>query len=144
MALHQRYYYHGTAVEINGLCLVPKPSHVVEYERVVFAARYKWMAIAFAAPWGDDQIAFGTVDDQYTMREQYSGAFNALRTSGFVYTVSSNSFHDDERLGLYGDEFISRLPVHVLSAEYVKCIYTELASTAELTMLSFETPSPWQ
>jgi len=144
MSVPQSYYYHGTTIEIDGEYLLPKPSDVVDMENVVFAARTRWIAAVFSVPWDDTVVQFGTSDDQYILRECHSGAFDRFKRGATIHTISAASFDNDIRLGMYGDEFVSRRPVHVQSSEYVACIYTYLRTIPELKMLGSHIPSPWK
>ncbi len=143
MIHNQKHYYHGTTADIKDGILSPQPSRVVDMESVVFAARTRWIAIVFAAKWKDDTLQFGVSGNQYILRECFPGAFDVLKTSGFVHTVSSAPFFGDQRLGMFGDEFITQRSVPILETERIPCILTALRATPELKMLSHDTPSPW-
>lgn len=121
----QKYYYHGSPVDISGY-LEPRPSPVIDNEKAVFATNKKYIALAFIPKWYDKDINLGFFDRILVMTEQYENAFDILNVSGYLYYVDASLFHNDKRLGMQGDEFISKKKVKILKKVYIENVYDKL------------------
>jgi hypothetical protein len=118
-------YYHGS--KTSGLTeLNPAESKVIDGESAVFAISNKYWAMFFIARAGDKNIESGFINNKPFLLENRPGAFKLLETDGVIYEVDARNFHDDERLGLRGFEFISNTPVKILREERVAKISVEL------------------
>lgn len=118
-------YYHGS--KVSGLKeLKPSESKVIDEERAVFAISNKYWAMFFIARAGDKNIESGFINEHPFLLENRPGAFKLLETDGVIYEVDARKFHDDNRLGLRGFEFISSSAVEVLREERVANISLEL------------------
>lgn len=138
------FLYHGSTSDITNGYLMPRPSYVVDEEKVVFATQVYWMAALFGIPWSDSDIEFGSLDDsdEFIIEEQYPNAFNVLKKSTKIYKVSADQFINDARLGLQGYEFISRKKVPILSVDEIHNVYSLLRATPGLRMIEYKVKIP--
>jgi hypothetical protein len=111
--------YHGSRNKIEDGWFQPRPSKVIDGEKAVFATNTKWMALAFASGLTHSQIDLGVAQGIPYMAEMYPGAFDLLKIPGYLYTVNSEGFESDPRLGMQGHEFIHRKPVRILQTEFI-------------------------
>jgi hypothetical protein len=124
-----KYLYHGSPIKLNG-DLNPRPSKVIDGEEAVFATNEKFLAVLFISKFNDNQIDLGSFSNKIVITEQYPGAFDeCLNASGYLYYVSPNGFHSDQRLGMKNHEFINENKVKILKTEYIDNVYEYLLDT---------------
>lgn len=131
--------YHGSSARIDGDYLLPRPSAVVNGEKVVFATPDRTLALTFAGrQWSDDDLELGYVNGQLTLEERSAGRFEAVynRVEAYIYTVDATSFHQDMRLGMYKHEWISDSAVKIQEREYVPNVASALYEAARHGKLS--------
>lgn len=127
-------YYHGSKIQLN--TIEPRPSKVVNNEKVVFATNNKWLSIAFIAKFTDNDIEIGVTNDVLYLCEQYENAFKFLKCSGYVHYVDEKYFQPDDRLGMKNHEFISHTCVPASYSEKIECVYDALQK-GEVLMIEF-------
>ena len=115
-------YYHGSSIKIDSY-LQPHSSKVIDDEKAVFATPKKFIACIFIPKWNDDMIGFGSYNDEWFLQENVKDAFKIFNISGYIYTVSSKNFKNDERLGLQDNEFICYETVEILKTEYIENVF---------------------
>lgn len=132
-----KYYYHGSKQKID--VLLPKPSKVVNMEKVVFATDTIWLSIFFISDARDADIELGFVKGKPYILEQYEGAFDKYlkNVSGYIYYLDKSSFDTDSRLGLQNHEFISKTKVSIVKTVKVNNLYKQLKKY-NVNMVSFD------
>jgi len=134
------YYYHGSPYDMD--VIEPKPSELLNNEKVVFATDKKWMAILFAAQWDDKDFEVGSFDgENWYLMEQRENAImeKLLNKRGYVYAVVAEQFVEDERVGMPGSEFICRKPVEVQFRWKYDSLYKALMQESEnVTLITWE------
>ncbi len=124
-------YYHGTSEYLNvGDYLIPRPSNLLNNEKVVFSTDIFEVALMFINKWGNDDMELGSINNQFYIRETYVNAFgNVFKLNkGFVYIVSPETFVSDERLEMK-NEFISYEKVKILERIEIKNIMKEIVKS---------------
>lgn len=134
----QNHLYHGSSSEIDEY-LEPRPSKVIDGEKAVFATDNKSLALVFIPKSTDKELGIGTVHGVPYVMEEFPGAFNLLKTPGYIYTVSKNGFLTDKRLGMKNNEFISRNKVKIINKSSIKNVYNELLSpNSDILFISYD------
>lgn len=134
-------YYHGSNTLINDW-LEPRPSQVVDMEKVVYATNIKWLSLAFIPRASDADIEIGFINFKPYILEQYPGAFELFNCSGYVYHVNRQCFQTDKRLGMFCHEFISHKFVPILYTEKINNVHDELKKH-DVTMIGFKVKEEW-
>ena len=113
--------YHGSRFFIEEEYLKPMPSNILSKEEVVFASDDKDVAVIFIGNWTDEDFEFGKwTGYKFNIIEKYKGAVERkLNISGYVYTVGSENFERDYRLGL-NEEYINKNKVKILERQFIK------------------------
>ena len=128
-------YYHGSSAKINEL--KPMSSGVLEGESAVFATDNKSTALMFIGKWNDSDISYGSYGEHHFALELYPNTFDKLKKSGYLYTVSSNGFYHDKRLGLQ-NEFINKNSVKIIKTEKIKNAFNEMKKLKEIEFITFD------
>jgi len=128
--------YHGSSHKISKL--EPRPSKVIQNEKAVFATDSKDLAVIFIAKWSDCDIDVGYYHNKLYCCEQYPDAFDLLKKDGgYLYSVKSNDFISDERLGMQKHEFISKKSVEIEDTVVIENVYDYLVRS-NMTMIKYE------
>jgi len=134
----QSYYFHGSIHKIQEKKISPRPSAVVDQDNVVFATNSRGIAVSFIPKWGDHELSFGTLNGHIYMMELQPGQFERFKkTSGYLYTVPSDTFISDDRLGMQNREFISYDDVPIISMEKIDNVYMELVQS-NINLITFD------
>lgn len=134
--------YHGSSHLIK--TLEPKPTLVLEGDDAVFATNSKVLSIIFIPKWTDCDFQLGYHNGRLYAIENYSNAFDLLKAknhhnvAGYVYTVNSDGFESDERLGMKMHEFINKNKVDVLRTEIIDDVYEYVMNSPDIAMITFD------
>lgn len=129
--------YHGTSMgDIK--VFTPRPSFVLDGDYAVFATDSYTDAVIFSVLWTDYDFVFGTRNGKKYLREMYEGAFDKLKTIGYVYRLPAQYFHKDKRTGL-PNEYISHRDIEPISCDEVNVI-EYLEKTKDIELISYDTP----
>ena len=124
--------------------LEPRPSRVIDGEEAVFATQSKTLSIIFIPKWTDCDFQLGVHHNMIYAVENYPNAFDLLKTknahgvSGYIYTVDSDGFKSDERLGMKAHEFINKNPVDIVRTEIIEDAYEYLMNSTDISMVTFD------
>lgn len=128
--------WHGSPVKLISmdgdasaptLMLEPRPSSILQEEKVVFATSERWMALAFATRFGGRDIDLGVAEGIPYLAEAKPDAFEQLKKrDGYLYKVYVQGFCSDPRLGMANREFINREAVPILEQEYIPNVWDAL------------------
>jgi hypothetical protein len=127
--------YHGSNKKLD--CLSPSPSKVINGENAVFATNRRWLALCFIAKFEDSDIELGYINGIPYIEELKENAFESLKVPGYIYTVPSNNFISDDRLGIQNMEFISTVETNIVETEEIDDVYKELKNT-EVYMIPYD------
>jgi hypothetical protein len=134
--------YHGSSHMIQKL--EPRPSRVIDGEEAVFATNSRAMAVVFLPKWDDTDFQLGVHHNKIYMIENYPNAFDILKArnergvAGYLYTVSSDGFQSDPRLGMKSHEFIKKDEVEILRTEVIEDAYEFLQNSPDISMVTFD------
>jgi hypothetical protein len=124
--------YHGSSV--SGITsLEPKAHGAVGGEKVVFATPDKTFALAMIP---DAPIAIDYSGKTIFVDELEPGGFDALSQSGYLYTVSGESFRPDSRL--IKQEYISNISIPVLEEECIENILKEIQKNEGIVFVKYD------
>ena len=110
--------YHGS--QSHGLTSIePRESRVIDGDAAVFSTPRRDMALAYTAPWSDEDLEQGLVNDQHYLREMSPGALDRVYGGrrGSLYSLPGGGFTSDSRL--MPEERISRRAVAPDSEEEI-------------------------
>ena len=131
--------FHGSKSKIHEF-IRPNPSVLINNEEVVFATDNYSCALVFIPKWNDKDFYFGRVNNEkFYIAERYKGAFDILKTDGYVYTVKKDKFNKDNRLGMRNNEFISSSKVPIEKMHRVEDVYEELKKCIDITLCNYGT-----
>lgn len=122
--------FHGSPHQITRL--EPRPSPVIDGEKAVFTTNKRWLALVFSTQARNKDLGFGYKDGRPFIDEARPGGLDILRAPGYIHYVPAAGFHDDERLGLKGREFIRKAPVDVAEVEQVPDVLSDLKRFPEI------------
>ncbi len=128
--------YHGSRKKLKQI--TPHPSNVINGEKAVFGTISKDWAIFFISHPTDSDIESGFIGSKPFILEQYPGAFNKLKISGYLYELDPKNFKSDKRLGLKNIEFISKKKENILSTKKISNVYNYIKRSGYFTMISFD------
>ncbi len=135
--LDKQRLYHGTIASIDGT-INPSKSVDLNQEKAVLATNKKFIALAFIPRWGDEDLTLGrTNDNNYYLKEKYSGAFKEIfqGLKGYIYHVDSSGFESDPRLKMKEVIFASKNPVKILKKEVINDVWAQLKNFSELKLI---------
>lgn len=118
--------YHGSSEIIE--ILEPYYSDILD-DKAVFATNKRWLALCFIAKFKDSDIKIGLVNGIPYLEEVKKDAFDIFKTSGYIYTVSSEGFKSHKKLGLKGSEFIKKTETKIIETEKIDNVYMSLKNT---------------
>lgn len=126
--------WHGSqAALIPGKdMLLPVQSHVLTEQKLVFATPFRSMALAFSTGATDADIgrSFGDLfgEKRIRIREMVPGAFDKWfrGRSAWLYRTPALLFSHEPGILLPSWEFVSSVPVPILSAEFVPDVWKAL------------------
>lgn len=129
--------YHGSSHRIK--TLKPMPSKVLDGEKAVFGTNLKVIAAAFIPKWSDMDFDMGYHNGRMHLIERYPNAFDKLKgVSGFIYSMSSNGFESDARLGMKAHEFINRQPVPITKVQKINDVFKFLSKhTDQMKLITY-------
>ena len=140
--INQSELYHGSSHLIKKL--EPRPSRVIEGEEAVFATNSKVLATVFIPKWTDCDFQLGVHNNLIYAVENYPNAFDLLKVKnerdvgGYLYTVSSDGFQSDKRLGMRDHEFINKNKVDIQRTEIIEDVYEYLLDSPEISMITYD------
>ena len=118
----RRRLYHGSSV--NNLKVL-KPNHNATLGReVVFATPNYEYALAMSIPSTNDDFDIGYVNGEFTIEEQYEGAFNLLKQPAYMYEVDEAGFREHPEFPPM--ERIIEVTVPVRKVKRISNVYHEL------------------
>lgn len=133
--------FHGSPRKLE--IIKPSPSPVVNNDKVVFATPSRWMALVFCAHTTSHDIDFGFVKRTAYLAEMCEGAFDLLKTEGYIHTVHACAFHSDSRVGMRYHEFVANCDIEVVERERVPNAYEDLLRFPSLRMVKFSEREAW-
>jgi hypothetical protein len=128
-------YFHGSDQEVD--TLHTKYCKLVD-ANVVFATPSRTLALMFIPRMTDLDTEIGFLSGRMYVAEQYPGAFNLFKVSGWIYHVNSDYFESHSKLGMSKHEVVAYTDVPIIKKEYIKNVYNVLLKCNELTMIPFE------
>lgn len=126
-------YYHGSPYYIINQ-IQPMANELVDNEFVVFASNDNLLAVLFSINWTDDDFILGNANGTYFMMEQYDGALDILKTSGYLYTIDGD-FQHDSRLGLKNIEFVSKKPANIIDTTKITNVYDYIIKSHNIKLI---------
>lgn len=134
--------YHGSSHHIK--TLEPRPTRVLEGESAVFATDSKALSTIFIPKWTDCDFQLGYHNGRLYAMELYPDRFDLLKVkneagfAGYIYTVSSEGFGSDDRLGMKLHEFVNPNKVDIIRTEIVEDVYEFLMNSPDISMITFD------
>jgi len=121
--------YHGSHKALD--IIEARPHYLAQGKKVVFATPYRDIALAFLAPWKDQDIDFGRINKgKYYLSELKPNIFEKVfkGVSGYIHTLSPKNFVKEPQL--WGPEKISYQDEPVLNIEFIPDILKSLKGSS--------------
>lgn len=129
-------FYYGTDRNINGY--FDPVYREISGRRAVYGTQSRTHALLYIAKWGSLDLDLIKAPNGILLIEKYYGAFNRLKSSGFLYTFSDDGFkyYGEERIPYNFN--ISEIRKEIIHKEYIKNVLSELTKCRDIQLITFD------